>query len=417
MQPLTGAGVTEAQARAHLTDASSVHYDRGAEILAADLTVVEDISGDLLGGTISRSMRADIHGTCSLVLARDFNYGAQLIRPYMTLTAGGVTSKWYEGAYVGRKPTSTYGDSLPSNAVDGSDRLFLLNRPVGNSYTVAAGTGVLAAVRQAIIDAGLPASTVLLDGTASSSTLPLVKLWPLIADTTTTTPAVTAADAVTSGSANGTTWLQIVNELLGMVNYRGLWCDWNGLFRSESYATPATRPVEFAHNFDDALHAIVARQRSSVQDYSAVPNVWIFQQTNIVSATTTTDAYGNTVESPPPEPVKGAGQYTVENPDDGPASINARGGLRFPVVVQLDAADQASLVSQGDTRVAADKRVTKVLTVTTSPFPAAWHWDVYTYADQEMGGLVKVQSASWQLDLGSGNSLPADMQNSWEVVA
>jgi hypothetical protein len=403
--PSASAGVTDAQALALLMSADGVAYGKGCEVLDSGLNVVSDISGDLLGGSVSRSMRAAVHGTCSLVLASDVNYQSQLLRPYMTITAAGVTGKWYQGAYVPRKPTSAYGESLPSNAIDGSDRLYLLNRPVGNSYVVAAGTGVLAAVRQAISDAGFSSSTLLLDGTASAATLPIQKVWPLLPDTSTTSaPVVTAADAVTSGASNGTTWLQIVNELLAMVSYRGLWCDWLGLFRSEPYANPAGRPVEATLDYGDVLRSVIARGRSVTQDFSTIPNVWIFVQQNL----------GASYASAPPEPTEGAGLYTVDEHDD-PTTPGYRGGLKWPVVIPLDAADQASLVAQGNARVAADKRVTKTLTVTTAPFPAAWHWDVYSYTDPDMGATYKVQSTQWQLDLGS-NGLPADEQHTWEVV-
>jgi hypothetical protein len=402
--PPSDAGLTDAQAPWLLTQADGVRYGKGCELLNADLSVAADISGDLEAGTVSRTMRAVVHGTCSLTLARDVNYQTQLLRPYMTITAGGVTGKWYQGAYVPRKPSTEYGASLPSNKIDGSDRLYQLNRPVGNAYVVAAGTGVLAAVRQAISDAGFAASTVLLDGTASTATLPIDKVWPLIGDSSGTSAATTAADAVTEGAANGTTWLQIVNELLAMVSYRGLWCDWFGNFRSEPYANPAQRPVEFPFTYADALRSVIARSRSVTQDFSTIPNVWIFVQQNTGADYTTA----------PPEPVEGAGQYTVDEHDD-PSTPGYRGGLSWPVIVPLDAADQASLVAQGNARVAADKRVTKTLTVTTAPFPAAWHWDVYSYADPDMGATYKVQSTQWQLDLGS-NGLPADEQHTWEVV-
>lgn len=406
MQPLTGADVTEQQALDHLVTAAVVRYGKGVEILDQDLVVIGDVADDLLGGTVSRSMRATVHGTCQLTLARDVDYQTQLLRPYMTITSSGVTSKWYGGAYVPRKPTTSYGESVPSNQIDGSDRLYLLNRPVGDAYAVTSGTGVLAAVRQAIVDAGFAASTVLIDNTAADKTLPADKVWPLIAD-----PAAsgaeqqTAADAVTEGASNGTTWLQIINELLAMVNYRGLWCDWLGRYRSHPYIEPTQRPVEHTFNVDDPLRAIVARPRSSTRDLSTVPNKWIFQQQNL----------GGDYTTAPPEPVDGAGLYIVDEHGD-PTTPGYRGGLEWPVIIPLDAADQASLVAQGNARVAADKRITRSLSVATSPFPAAWHWDIYTYLDDDMGGVFKVQSVDWSLDLGT-NGPPADMQHTWEVVA
>lgn len=409
MQQLTEAprdSLTEAQVTRLLVGAPKVDYDRGCEVLDAALNVVDDISSDFEGGTVTHTALADVHGTCSLTLATDIDYGTQLVRPYMTLTAEGVTARFNLGAYALRKPQTDYGYSIPSNQVDGSDRLFLLNRPVGDAYAVASGTAVLAAAKQAIVDAGLDGSTVLVDSTAAAKTLPSDHSWPLLADST-STDALAPPDAMTSMSQSGpTTWLRIVNDLLAMVGYRGVWADENGYFRFTPYADPADRPVEFSFDFDDIDDSVIAGNRTAVQDFSTVPNVWVFLQQNL------TDGSGN-----PIEPTEGAGQYTVTNQSDGPASIDARGGLEWISVVQLDAADQASLVSQGDAQVAADKRVTKQFTVATAPFPAAGHFDVYTYSDlAAAGGAVKVQETAWTLDLGNSTTVPADMQRTWQQV-
>lgn len=389
MQPLARDGLTTAQVRQLLVGSAGVVYNRGLEVLDAALNVVGDISTELDSGNVAHAGLADIAGTCSLRVTADLDYGRQLARPFLDVGDGTVTARFRMGAYVLRRPSSTYGQSPRTSSIDGSDRVLLLQRPVGNSYSVAADTGYLAAVRQVIADSGLSASTVLLDGTAQDKTLPAAKVWSLFQPDGTT----------------ATTWLRIVNDLLSPISYRGLWTDELGKYRSEPYADPASRGPEFT--FDLGPDSILDPLRTVTQDLSQVPNAWVFLQQNLV------DASGN-----PAEPVEGAGQYTPPmNQSDGPTSIDGRGGLRFLSVVRLDAADQASLVRQGNSRVAADRRVTKVITVRTAPFPAAGHLDVYTYIDSEAGGRMKVQETAWTQSLGTSAGLPDDMDRTWQVVA
>jgi hypothetical protein len=65
----------------------------------------------------------------------------------------------------------------------------------------------------------------------------------------------------------------------------------------------------------------------------------------------------------------------------------------------LDATSQADLVTQGDAIKATAMRVTEVLTLALSPFPAAWNYDVVTYSDAALGADRAAQCRSWSLPL------------------
>ena len=409
MQTLTAPprdALTEDQVTYLLRDSPSITPQRGLELLDLSLRVVEDISDDFLGGSVTRANLATIHGTCSLVIARDIDYGQQLLRPYLVLSYGGLSARFNGGVYVPRKPASSYDTSIPSNAITGSDRLFQLNRPVGDAYQVLAGVRYIDAIRQVLLDAGIDASNILIDSSAEQ-TLPASRSWPLLASTAT---GSTAAPDVVSDSGSATSWLRIVNDLAGSINYRGLWVDADGYFRSDPYRLPSQRPPEFTFDFDDPMRSIIGIGRTKNRDTSTVPNVWIFQQQNLANGT-----------GSPLLPAEGAGQYTVENYSDGDTSINARGGDpigRYAVVVPLDVADQATLVAKGNQQVASDKAVAVSWAVTTSPFPAAWHEDVYLYSDIAAAeGQVRVQSTCWTLDYGTSTTPPADQQHTWQLVA
>lgn len=352
----------------------------GCELLTSSLAVSADISSDLQACTVDRNMAATVHGTCKLALSRALTWGVDLVRPYVLLGNGLITARFNLGVFALTSPERVIGASPETYDVSGWDRLYLLDRPVADTYTVTAGTGYLAAVRTAISNAGL--TGVSLDGTSEGKTLPVDKTWPLVDTTGAGTPA---------------TWLRVVNDLLGDVGYRGLWADENGLFRSDPYVNPTSRAPEFSLTASGTT-SIVGVTRTEVADVWATPNRWVFVQQNVAAGSAA--------------PSSGAGIYQVDNVSNGITSQNSR-GLIWAKVLRIDAADQASLQTQGDIVVASDTRNHSVLKVTSGPFPAAGHFDVFTYTDPSYnsGTPVKVQAANWSQDL-----FGADTSWQWEVV-
>src|SRR5690349_21668045 len=101
----------------------SLDVRSGLELVNSDLTSGEDISDDLLAGTLRRSMYATIHGTCNLTLARLLPWGASLVRPYMVLSDAGVSARFDLGVYVLTTPERPLGATPVVYDVSGLDRL------------------------------------------------------------------------------------------------------------------------------------------------------------------------------------------------------------------------------------------------------------------------------------------------------
>lgn len=377
-------GLTVAQVTALLT-APVVTVDFGCDLLAADLSFVQDISADLVGGKVERNMGADIHGTCSLQLARTLAWGVDLVRPWMTLTdpTAGTSARWNLGAFVLTTPRRVVGELPETFDVQGFDRIMLLTRQVGATYTVAAGTTYRAALVATFAAAGL--TGLVIDGSAADNTLPTTQVWALVGQST-------SPDQVTTPA----TWLRVVNDLLRAINFRAVWCDETGAYRCGAYLSPTTQPPAFTFDADDQARTIIGEQRTITSDAWAVPNLWLFRQTNRPTGSVTA--------------TEGDGLYSVVNQSDGPQSIDQR-GLTWAAVVDYDAADQTKLVALGDRRVATDRRVSSVVQVTTGPFPGAGHADIYSYTDSAAGLNVKVQATRWQMPLDGG-----DMSYDWEVI-
>lgn len=373
MQPLT------ASPREHLTadavsalvrDAPAVIVGCGAELVDQSLTVLADISEDLLGGSVSRNSYAELHGTSQLVLARDLDWGRAIVRPYMTLSDGVVEARFNLGAYFAKKPKRDLRKTPPTFDVAGFDILDVLADPVGQTYAVDAGVGYLAAVEDILIQRGFV--QYIIDPTAASLTVPAAKVWPF---------------------DDRTSWLTVVNDLLAAVGYAGIWSDWDGRPRCHPYQPPLQRAPEWTYEAD-GIRSMIAPDRSVEQDYYRAPNRWVFYQRN------------NTEQAP----VEGNGMYTYINQSVGPTSVDARDRV-ISRVEGLDAADHASLVRHAQELIDIDMRVPTTYSGPTALNPLHWHVDRLFVIDDAAGPPLDVLGTQWSMPLNGRL-----MTHEWQVL-
>lgn len=403
-EPLDWADLTDEQIATIITSPAR-EVDVGCELLNADLTVAEDISTDLKtdGADVTWNGLARVHRDCKITLSRVLPWGISLVRLYEIHTdkiGGGLSARRNIGAFCLTAPDQPLGEDPAAYAVTGQDRTYLLDRQVGRSYVVPATTNVVAALGQAITDAGL--TGVRIDSTRADATVPTDMVWPLIP-----AAAISSADEagvidevpadlgiLTDDTASPATWRRIINDLAGLIGYRGVWADEDGYYRLGPYADPASRAPTFTMDATDTVSSVVAIDRTVTRDLWSTPNTWIFVRSNMPD-----------VGGVPATPTEGDGLYTVVNTNDGPSSIEAMGGLAVPVQISYTAADQAALVTQGNARVAADKRATTTAKVNTVPFPQAGHFDVFTWRDDGLDESTwKVEATSWRMPLGGGDT-------------
>lgn len=383
MQSLTGDPrdeFTEAQITDLLLGAA-LEVDNGLELLDVDLNLIEDISDSLVGGSISWSLDAGIHRTCDLELTTALQWGAQLVRPFMSLSNGIITARWNLGVYMLTTPATRYGSAPRTYSVQGYDRLVLLNREVGADYTVTAGTTYRQALLDAFSAAGL--AGVYIEGSAADNTLPADKSWPLVAkdesdQDQTDTPA---------------TWLRVVNDLLQAINFRSVWCNEDGAYQCIAYKPPTERAPEWTFDANDEHFSIVSENREEIKDVWKTPNKWVFRWKNGGAG------------------VEGNGVYTVDESDAVNGDSLGR-TLEWVSVVDYEAASQAKLEELGNRHVATDKRTVTTYELQTGTFPPAGHADIYTYTDADgVGASMKVQAVRWKLPLDGG-----DIEWTWETV-
>ncbi len=370
--PVTGAALSNAQVTALIRDSEALEVSAGLELLDITLAVLADLSDFFAGGTLSRSGYATLHGTATLAVAQELDWGTAILRPYMTLSDGTVTARFNLGAYLTSSPTTEAGSDPITHDITGYDILHWLNTPVGEAYVVAAGTRYLAAAEQILQTQGI--TRYLIDQSQADKTLAAPRVWVL---------------------DQNTTWLNIINDLLAGVSYQGLWSDWDGALRATPYLLPTARASEWLYDTAQAT-SMLAPARSITRDFFDAPNRWVFYWSQ--------DPAGAA-------PVDGAGVYTYVNQSNGPTSVAARRRVITAAPQQLDVVDQDSLVALAQSKIDADLRLSTTIDVPVAPNPLHWHFDRVTAADPGVGPLAEVLVTKWTLPLDG-----SDMAQAWSVL-
>jgi hypothetical protein len=343
-------------ASAILEDPAVVHFTGGLELVDLGLNVLEDISSDLAGGRIERNSYADLHAVATLRITRRLDWGADLVRPYVTVSANGLSMRCNLGVYHLSTPAYPLGEKPPTFEVNGYDMLLRLRQPVGDAYAIDVGESYLTRVEAILLARGY--QKYLIDPTAAATVTPTARTW--------------AFD-------EQITWLTIVNDLLSSIGYAGVWSDWDGRLRCEPYILPANRDVEWTYT-DDAATTMLAGDGEVQHDFFESPNQWVIFRSN------------RTDETPP---VEGAGIYTYVNQSVGLTSVDARGGLIVPRVQGLDAADQASLVVAAQQLIQNDMDVPTIIERPVYPNPLHWHFDRLIVQDSASIPIADAQCTGW----------------------
>lgn len=384
MQPLTAAPrehLTEAQVES-LISGSNVTIVPGCELLDASNNVVADISTDMVKkyGGISWNNRTPIHGHCTIAFVRLLT-GRDRIRPYKTHSRADLSARFYQGVYVADRPDENRAVTPLTYTYTCYDLLYLLQQTGPRDTWVAlAGETYRSELNRAMTASGI-GTTLLLDGDIPDLAIPATRVWaPLEA---------------------GVSWLRVITELLKAIGYGPPWTEPDGRFRSRFIVDPVLRSPDRIIDVGDATTNLVGRDRNVVITTGDVANSWQFVFANATAAVT-----------------EGAGIYTpADNESEGPNSIIALGG--YPIGVRfkrkyLQAADQTSLVTQGNQIVAEDKASVRTITLPIARLTSIMGQDdVFQLIDA--GVSEKAAAASWssnfdnslgQLVLG-GEPMPA----------
>lgn len=356
-----------------IRDSAAVKVGRGLELVDRDLNVLDEVT-ELEGGTIRRNSYATLHGLADLPIARELDWGAGLVRPYITLASGLGSAKFRLGAYYLPTPRRDLGRSPELYQTQCFDYLQGLDARIGESYGIAAGTPVLEHVAGILDLQGY--TRYVIDQSAAAETVPS----PGYAKPITDDP----------------TWLGVVNDLLAMIGYAGIWSDWEGRLRVHPYLRPVERANEWYYDTtSDAGMLQTGRQVDD--DYYDAPNAWTFYRNNLEEGV---------------QPVPGNGLFRYVNQSQGRTSVEARGDRVVPAPsVGLDAANQVALEAAAQARIDADMALTRRVYADVDLMPLHWHFDRVWVDDPAIGPPFNALCTEWQIPLAGRT-----MQQTWAVL-
>lgn len=398
MQPATAAprsGLSPSAVLSLVANSPSVQLKAGVERYDASLSLVGDLSDNLQpGSSVSSDCLATIHRSCTLVLDADapFDYLSDYLKPYVVMTdnATGFTARFNLGVYTMTSPTPDLTLAPGRSAYTGYDLLQILNQPLTDTFFIPVGSDPVA-VAKALILAACPHAAV--SAVAYTGTLtPVVYVWPIIQSGWYEIPGWTA----TVGQPGQETYLSVVNDLLALAGYLGVWVDWDGVFQLGPYTDPNAAGVAPEWTFDLSTPAgsVVSESRSALLDVFNTPNTWVYIMNN------------QTVV-----PVEGSTQFTFVDNFSAGTSVAARGRV-IKKVVFVDAVDYPTLVTLAVQGIEADLFGSESFAISAWPIPLFWHRDLVQYIDPVLATLgplyngvrrVMVQNWTLPLDTGSGD--------------
>lgn len=313
---------------------------------------------NVLSGHVGYNSLAQIKRTATFTLLDDaqINFLSDRIKPYVLLRMpdGGWT-EWPLGVFVLSTPPRRADEAgVVTREVEAYDLLqVLVDDKVEDRYTATAGTNYITVVKAVLDSAGITAQNL----TATDKTLPTDRDWD-----------------------PGTTKLQIINDLLGAVNYRSLWFDENGVAVAQPYVSPAVRASEYVYKDDD--ESVIFPEVQQSLDLFAVPNKWVL-----------------VVSEADREPMRAV--YTNAN-QDSPTSTVSRGRTIVDYREQEDAADQATLEARAQRIAFEASQVYEQVEFETAIMPMHSDMDCLTLEFTALGIADKYVETGWEFDLQAG---------------
>lgn len=225
-------------------------YGRRVERIKIELLNSNDVSlgilGRSLGGSIDYSQGREVRGGGSLdiTLSRDVNWEAARIKISRAVVRDNGEEVWFGcGVFIpqaGDEDWTAEGATMSLNLLD---KTALLKEPTPYTFSLGVGVNVTQAIRDIFTSLGETRVNI----TESNNTLSTPMTWD-----------------------PRTTWLRIINDLLGTINYFSVWADGDGVFRADPYRRPADRPEVFP--FRNDRRSITLPDFKVLQEPSSVPN-------------------------------------------------------------------------------------------------------------------------------------------------
>ena len=180
--------------------------------------------------------------------------------------------------------------------------------------------------------------------------------------------------------AIGTSYLTIINDLLGALNYTPLWTDENGYYISNLYRSPAEAPTDFSYVADEL--SVIYNGMTEELDLFNVPNRWIM-----------------VLNDPEREPLVSI--YQNDNPES-PTSFQARGRWIVDYREVTDIADQEALDAYTRRIAFEASQVYGKVQFETATMPFHDYSDILYLENEALGIRGNFSETDWTLPLDIG---------------
>lgn len=366
-------------------------------VLNFDLSVADDVSAflDPSSGSVKWESPFAVNNEgstgsqpprdCQFNLSTLLPWGQVFIQLSQTLTdpVSDLSAIRSLGVFCPTAPSGDISETPVTRPVTGQDRTYLLDRRAAYDVTFTSGALITDSIVSLLVQAGLHdvAGNViglLIDPAVTGATVTRDLLFPQLGGSS--MPSVTMADQTVLDYSAPATWRTMLNTLLAMVAtpMRAVWADEVGRYRCDPYRDPATATPSYTFNSDDPS-TTVGMSRTPTHDLWQAYNAWTFVQANPV---------GDPIIVP------------IVNSSDGDSSIGARNNLWYPAPpITVDAVSHDELAAKGFAIAAQQQRAPWTAAVTTGPFPAAGHCDVFAWLDKGLDATWKAAALSWEIGL------------------
>lgn len=318
-----------------------------------------DRSGDLI---ISPDYRIQPPGTSTFKDSKGNTWilnGAAAIKPEPVREIPDIWAAWPLGVFLPESPNRTVDGGVITRDVEAYDQLKVLRDDIGETRFVAqAGTLFTNLVANILDDAGVHNYVI----EPSDLTLPIDREWE-----------------------PGTHKLQIINDLLGAINYRSLYFDSYGVARGEKYYAPSeTAP---SHSYlDDNNSIYLADSLSHDMDLFNIANKWVLWVSEV-----DTELFAVYENTDPQSPTSSASRHRV-------ITDFRREDPAIP--------DQASLQAKAKLLAQEASQVLEVIEVETRIMPNHGDRDVIEFRSNVLGVPSSMFSEhEWSFDLEAGSTM------------
>ena len=290
-----------------------------------------------------------------MFLVDDARYIIQIVLP--AVDAEPLTAGWQMGLWQPAHPGVNL-DHTDIVTVECQDAVALLDTPMGQSYSIQAGTNIGAALQQLLRTQG---------GIGLRSAL------PAIAYEAANTPSWTATEDLS--------WLEVANEILEASAHTGLFTDREGRLTALPWRPVGEFQPEWLFDGTDPLNWIAAATELEPES-DVVPNHWLGVVDNPDST-----LHNRTAEAENDSP-------------SSPWSIPSQGGRRITRILRVDAPSLEALTQAVRYAAERDTLRTLRLRVECGPLPHLWASPVVRVHFPELGVINRLGVCrEWQLPL------------------